>query len=282
MNEAQVRKNFVAIATKYMGVKEGSAQHKAIIDRYNAHKPLARGYKVTYTDAWCATFGSEIAIEAGYTDIVPTECGCNNQIELWKKMGRWCENDAKTPEPGDYIYYDWDDNGVGDCVGGSEHVGIVETVSGSAFTVVEGNKSNAVGRRNMQVNGRYIRGYGVPDFAKKATTTGGSTSGSTSGEQSYTVQKGDTLSKIAAKYGTTYQKLASYNGIANPNVINVGQVIKIPGSGVTTYTVQKGDCLWAIAAKKLGDGSRYNEIKTLNGLNSNEIYAGQVLKLPTA
>ena len=94
------------------------------------------------------------------------------------------------------------------------------------------------------------------------------------------MQRGDTLSGIAAKYGTTYQKLASYNGIANPNVISVGQKIKIPGSGVRTYTVKSGDSLWAIAANQLGDGSRYNEIKTMNGLTSNTIYAGQTLKLP--
>ena len=117
-------------------------------------------------------------------------------------------------------------------------------------------------------------------------SAGGST-GSTgkqtaAAEQTYTVKAGDTLSGIAAKYGTTYQTLASYNGIANPNKINVGQVIKIPGSGVRTYTVKAGDSLWAIAAKQLGDGSRYNEIKTLNGLKDNTIYAGQTLKLPQA
>lgn len=48
-------------------------------------------------------------------------------------------------------------------------------------------------------------------------------------ETVYTVVKGDTLSAIAAKYGTTYQILADYNGIANPNLITVGQKIKIPG-----------------------------------------------------
>lgn len=286
MNVSEVRKNFAARAAAYVGVKEGTAQHHAIIDAYNAHKPLARGYKVTYTDAWCATFASKIAIEAGYTDIIPTECGCNAQIKLWQQMGCWCENDAKVPEPGDYIYYDWDDNGVGDCTGGSEHVGIVENVSGSTITVIEGNKSNAVGRRTLQVNGRYIRGYGVPKFEKKATSTATATPATsaqqTSGETVYTVQKGDTLSKIANKYGTTYQKLASYNGIANPNVISVGQKIKIPGSGVRTYTVKAGDSLWAIAEKQLGNGSRYNEIKTMNGLTSNTIYAGQILKLPEA
>ena len=102
------------------------------------------------------------------------------------------------------------------------------------------------------------------------------------------MRSGDTLSSIAAKYGTTYQALASYNGIADPNRINVGQVIRIPGSafgsssasGSRTYTVRKGDSLWAIAASQLGNGSRYKEIKTLNGLTSDTIHAGQALKLP--
>ena len=113
------------------------------------------------------------------------------------------------------------------------------------------------------------------------TASGAASGQSGAGEQTYTVQSGDTLSKIAAKYGTTYQTLASYNGIANPNIINVGQIIKIPGSGVRTYTVQSGDSLWAIAAAQLGDGSRYNEIKTINGLSNNTIHQGQTLKLPT-
>lgn len=46
----------------------------------------------------------------------------------------------------------------------------------------------------------------------------------------YVVQKGDTLSSVAKKYGTTYQKLAEYNGISNPDLITVGQKIRIPGA----------------------------------------------------
>lgn len=53
-------------------------------------------------------------------------------------------------------------------------------------------------------------------------------------EEVYTVKSGDTLSAIARKYNTTYQKLAAYNGIANPNLIYAGQKIKIPGTGSTS------------------------------------------------
>lgn len=145
--------------------------HKKIIDVYNAHKPLARGYKVKYTDSWCATFVSACAIKVGYTDIIPLECSCNQMINGFKKIGRWCEDDAHLPSPGDVIFYDWQDKGVGDNKGSSDHVGIVEKVEGNTITVIEGNKNDAVGRRKLQVNGRYIRGYGLPKYDANATNT---------------------------------------------------------------------------------------------------------------
>lgn len=54
-------------------------------------------------------------------------------------------------------------------------------------------------------------------------------------EEIYTVKEGDTLSGIAAKYNTTYQELAKYNGIANPNLIHPGQKIKIPTTKKAEY-----------------------------------------------
>lgn len=59
-----------------------------------------------------------------------------------------------------------------------------------------------------------------------------------------------------------------------------GKVVYIGTAATTTYTVKKDDTLWGIASRKLGSGLRYTEIKKLNGLTSDVIYAGQVLKIP--
>lgn len=158
-------------AKAWLGRNEADGTHKSIIDVYNAHTPLARGYKVKYTDEWCATFVSAVAVQLGYTDIIPTECSCSKMIELLQKIGAWNEDDARTPNPGDIIFYDWEDNGVGDNKGGADHVGIVEKVSNGKITIIEGNYSQSVKRRTIAVNHRYIRGYGVPKYDTEETTT---------------------------------------------------------------------------------------------------------------
>lgn len=161
------REDIVKQAESWIGRKESDGSHKFIIDTYNGHKPLARGYKVKYTDAWCATFVSAVAIAQGATAIIPTECGCQKMIELFKSLGCWVEDDSYIPSPGDVIFYDWQDSGKGDNKGGSDHVGIVQKVSGSALYVIEGNYGDSVKVRRLAVNGKYIRGYGIPKYSKK-------------------------------------------------------------------------------------------------------------------
>jgi len=103
-----------------------------------------------------------------------------------------------------------------------------------------------------------------------------------SGETIYVVVKGDTLSRIASLYGTTYQKLAEYNGIANPNLIYPGQHIRIPeASGkveTITYVVKSGDNLSKIAkAYNTSWQKIYEDNKDVIGKNPNLIYVGQKL-----
>ena len=166
MTELDAREKVVDIAVSHLGQKESNGTHRAIIDRYNAQAVLPRGYKVAYTDAWCATFVSAVSLEAGFEKIMPTECSCPQMVALYKSLGRWVENDAYVPKPGDIIMYDWQDSGSGDNQGTPDHVGIVVSASDSGMKIIEGNLNNAVGYRSIQVNSRYIRGYCVPDYAK--------------------------------------------------------------------------------------------------------------------
>ena len=244
MTEKELRAKVVNTAVAWLGCKEANGSHKKIIDVYNAHTPLPVGYKVKYTDAWCATYVSAVAIKAGLDDIIPLECGCGRYITLAQKMGIWVENDAFVPQAGDIVLYDWDDNGVGGNKGSADHIGIVVSVSGSTIKVIEGNMGNAVNYRNLAVNGRYIRGfvnagaahpYHLQAVAGKGSTVYGwvnaaDIAGMASGtaQKTYTVVKGDTLSKIAKQFGTTVNTLVALNGIKNKNLIYVGQVIKLP------------------------------------------------------
>ena len=165
------RTKIVAAAQSWLGCRESDGSFKVIIDTYNNDKPLPRGYKVRYTDEWCATFISALGIKCGAKDIILKECSCNKLIELHQANGTWVENDAYVPAPGDIIMYDWDDkkDQSTDNKNRADHVGIVEKVVGTTITIIEGNKGEAVARRTLQVNGRYIRGYIVPNYEANMT-----------------------------------------------------------------------------------------------------------------
>lgn len=93
----------------------------------------------------------------------------------------------------------------------------------------------------------------------------------------YTVQLGDTLWGIAQRYGTTVSVLAAANGIANPDLIYPGEVLRIGSADSNTYTVQPGDTLWEIAQQF---GTTVSALAAANGIvNPDLIYPGQVLVL---
>ena len=99
-----------------------------------------------------------------------------------------------------------------------------------------------------------------------------------SGTTTYTVQRNDTLSEIAARFGTTVNALALANGIADPDLIYPGQVLVIPTGGcVDNYIVQRGDTLSGIAQRF---GTTVARLASLNNIrNTDRIYVGQVLSL---
>ncbi len=113
----------------------------------------------------------------------------------------------------------------------------------------------------------------------------------------HTVQGGETLAVIAARYGLTYEQLASMNGIANPDALFVGQVLRVPvpppsstqpvnapapqpAPATATYTVQGGDSLSTIAARF---NINYFELASMNGIvNPDVLSVGMVLRVPGA
>ena len=146
---------------------------RTIIDIYNAHKPLAKGYKVKYTDAWCDTTVSSCFIVNDAVDLIGgTECGVERHIALFKKKGIWQEDGSITPRPGDIICYNWDDSTQPND-GIADHIGIVEAVNAREVSVIEGNYNDAVRRRVIPIGWGYIRGYARPkyDEAKKEEKT---------------------------------------------------------------------------------------------------------------
>ena len=256
---AYSRSSVVNQAKAWLGKKESNGSHKEIIDIYNDHKPLARGYKMKYTDSWCAAFVSAVAIKCGYTAIIPTECGCGQMIELFKGLGEWQENDAYKPSAGDVIFYDWDDSGSGDNTGWPDHVGIVEKVSGNTITVIEGNKGDAVARREIQANGVTIRGYGVPKYngsgigsssssgAGASSTSNGTYSGGKSANYKVKI---NTPSGVNVRKGPAEDKYAKFDAIENGKTVTITKV-----SGNWGYAKEYGGWICLDYTKKVTTGS---------------------------
>lgn len=96
----------------------------------------------------------------------------------------------------------------------------------------------------------------------------------------YTVRAGDTLSAIARQYRTTVAELVKRNDIADPNLIYVGQVLRLPkqAEGYVLYPVVRGDTLSALARQY---HTTVTALVDLNGIaNPNLIYVGQILRIP--
>lgn len=101
-----------------------------------------------------------------------------------------------------------------------------------------------------------------------------------SGVIEYTVQPGDSLWLIAQRYGTSVDAISRLNNLTG-TLIDVGQVLKIPSSGVRPYieyTVRPGDTLWLLSRRY---GTTVDAIKRLNGLTNDMLSIGQVLRIPS-
>lgn len=163
------------------------------------------------TSPWCAMFASYVYSSAGLKKEAGQFAYCPSWVNWLKAKKRW----GSTPKVGALVFYSWKANGVAD------HVGIVTKVDKTSITSLEGNTrrggaSNWVAEQTRKRNGT-ILGYGYVDVGKAKRT--------------YTVRKGDSLSKIAKIYDTTWQKLYAENADViggKASLIRAGMVLDIP------------------------------------------------------
>lgn len=309
------------VMRSWINYSEANGKFKQIIDLYNSHKPLARGYKVKYSDEWCDTTVSAAAIKAGVVDLIGTECGCEQHIKIFINKGIWIEDGTITPKPGDIILYNWDD-ATQPNDGYSDHIGYVESVSGRTITLIEGNKGEAVERREIPVGWGYIRGYARPKYSSGGTAPSTPIPSKTIDEIARDVIKGvygnepkrsealkalgynpkevqervnailkgnATPSKsisqvakdvIAGKYGNDPERRKKLVAEGyDPDAVQAEVNRQLEGSGVSTvyYKVQPYDTLSKIAQKC---GTTVDRLVRLNGIaNKNLIYVGQKIRV---
>ena len=173
VNDSAAAARMIAQARAWVGCKKLDDTHKYIIDLYNTQNPLPYRYKMGYTDSWCAAFVTACAMESGCASVIPGECGVERMIVLMQNLGMWIEDDSYVPRPGDLIVYSWSETGMKNNDNFARHIGIVEYCDGELIVAIEGNRDNDVGRRIIPVDGKYIRGFGVPDYAKLDNPAGG-------------------------------------------------------------------------------------------------------------
>lgn len=209
---------------------------------------------------------------------------CTRNAENWYVASDGYQR-GKTPKLGAIAC--WSKGMVGNGKDGAGHVAVVEEImtDGSILTSNSGYKSTNFYMKTIKLPYN-LKGYNFQgfiylpiEFENKSTEKIEAKPEPTE-DIIYIVNKGDTLSGIASKYETNYQKLAEYNKIKNPNVISVGQKIKIPTSIKTqeiVYIVKKDDTLSSIAKKYNTSVSKLVQLNKIK--NPNLIMVGQKIKI---
>lgn len=215
------REDIIALAKTQLGVTEEPPGSNNV--KYNS---AFYGHPVNGAEyMWCVVFIWWLFRELGATNLF---CGGNltascDYVRNWAKQNnQWVTDNY---QPGDLVLFDWNTDGYLD------HIGLVIEVNGNALTTIEGNVSERVGQCTR--SGITMVGAYRPRYTQKTDTKPEERPDTKPDKtaDSYTVVAGDTLSWIAARFGTTVSALADANHISDPNKIWVGQTLVIPGKG---------------------------------------------------
>ena len=191
--------------------------------------------------------------------MIGTECSCEEHVKIFKKKGIWIEDGTVRPKPGYIIVYNWDKASQPND-GFSDHIGVVETVSGNQITIIEGNRNQAVSRRSIPVGWGYIRGYASPRYA--------SASKEETNKKEYNV---DAVAKdvIAGKYGCGDDRrkaleAAGYSYITVQTRVN--ELVKAASAKKTVDTIAR-----EVIQGKWGNGSERKRRLTKAGYDYSAI-----------
>ena len=233
------------------------------------------------TDSQCNVLSNCVGYACGrFNEIIGSmkypylNCNAENFIE--RAINTYGLEIGQTPKAGAIMV--WQKGSTLSGNDGAGHVAIVEKVidANTVYTSESGYGGSAFWNSTRKnTNGRWGIGSGYtfrgfiynPSVKEEVTPT------PSSSDYEYIVKRGDTLSGIARRYNTTYQELARYNNIANPNLIYVNQVIKIPNGEKPSVDILelvkktiRGDFGNGEARKK-ALGNNYSEVQRQVNLN---------------
>lgn len=219
------------VTRSWVGWGRSNGKHKKIIDIYNNDDPknLPRGYKVQYNDAYCDTTVSAAAIVAKMKDLIGKECGVEEHVKIFKKLGIWNEDGTIIPKAGYLIVFNWD-KATQPNDGYSDHIGFVESVKNGIIVTIEGNYGGEVKRRSIPVGWGYIRGYAIPKYESSAGQTSGSSNngGQTSSGSTSLCRTPQWVGKVTASAlnvrkwaGTEFANIKSWPLLHYGNLVDV-------------------------------------------------------------
>ena len=228
--------DLLKVLRSWVGYGRSNGKQKIIIDIYNKDDPthLPRGYKVQYGDSYCDTTVSAAAIKAAMKDLIGKECGVEEHVKIFKKMGIWQEDGTMVPKAGYPIVYSWR-KAVQPNDAYSDHIGVVESVKNGTIVAIEGNLGGEVKRRSIPVGWGYIRGYAIPKYESNVGQSSGESNngGKTESGSTKLSKKSKWIGAVTVNSvlnvrkwaGIEYDKLVSKPELKNNNPVHVCDTI---------------------------------------------------------
>lgn len=219
---------------------------------------------------WCKEFCDRVHARTGINPVVYVQNSAVDQVANLTDNGLWIAQYADN-NPMGWVESPWNTITVNHIMHQYTSTGRIYGWSGNLDLSLFYGDANAwlayAGATGQPIPQPQVQTYEQPSVQSSGTT--------------YIVQPGDTLSDIASMYGTTYQHLAEINGITNPNLINVGQEIRIDGTEPTPsteyYTIQPGDTLSGIASTY---GTTWQWLAEINGIDTPDlIHPGTTIRV---